>query len=155
MDGIDPDDPVVQLCIAGMTAEGAGDLDAAAARFRDAWDAHRTAYQGCIAAHYLARHQPDDTAALEWNRTALRLAEQADAEGADIAGFIPSLRLNLAHSHELLGQLDEARAELEIALVHLDALPESPYRGVVEQGLVNIRHRIDQHGTDQHGTTPA
>ena len=52
---IDPDNPVVALCAAGMAVEG--DSSAALALFEQAMLGRRDDYDACIAAHFVARHQ--------------------------------------------------------------------------------------------------
>src|SRR3712207_4675760 len=105
---MDPDNPVVRLCAEGMQAEFARRPDDARALFQQAWEARRSDYDACVAAHFLARQQPTPEDALLWNRRALDHAAAVEDE-AEVRGFYPSLYLNLAHSHEMLGALEEAR----------------------------------------------
>jgi len=81
---IDPSDPVVVLCAAGMQAEGTGDVDRAQALFEQAWDTATTDHQGCIAAHYLARHQRDPADTLKWNERCLTLANTVRRSGRQV-----------------------------------------------------------------------
>ncbi len=72
---IDPNNPVVRLCAAGISAEMAGRLDEAAGLYQQAWDARADDYDACIVAHYLARVQRTPSEALRWNQESLRHAE--------------------------------------------------------------------------------
>lgn len=137
---MDPDNPIVKLCVEGMKAESAGRHDEARTLFAQAWDAHSDDWEACIAAHYLARHQPTPEDTLRWNQEAL---DRANAVADDrIDGFYPSLYLNLGHSHEQLGNLDEARRYYDLAAAEAADLPGDRYGGVVRQGIENGRKRV-------------
>lgn len=125
MNGIDPENGVVRLCVAGVQAEQAGDGERAAELYRQAWDARGTDLEASMAAHYLARVQADDRARLAWNRTAL---DHAEVAGEATATFLPSLLLNLGHSLEMVGELADASAaydRAERALANLEPFAES------------------------------
>jgi len=110
---IDPDNPVVQLCIQGTQAEFRGEPDQACALYWRAWQAASDDYEACIAAHYVARFQDSPQETLRWNQEALRRAD-AVRDGR-VRDFYPSLYLNLGHSYELLGDEIEARRYYELA----------------------------------------
>src|ERR1041385_2987212 len=98
---INPENPIVKLCVAGMQAEAAGDLDGARRQFTEAWEQAGDDFERCIAAHYVARHQATAEERLRWNRQAHGFAE---AVGDDrVVDFFPSLLLNLANSYEEMG----------------------------------------------------
>ena len=127
----DTDNPVVQLCAAGMAIEG----DAPAARdlFAKAWEMRRDDYDACIAAHFVARHQPTPDETLRWNELAVRHAEAAPTDRA--APFLASLYLNLGESHRVLGHVADASAaaaRAREALIHLD---DGGYRDFVASGI--------------------
>lgn len=130
---MDPENPVVRLCARGMEAEAAGRPVEARDLFVQAWEARRDDYDACVAAHFLARHQPGPEEALRWNQAALAHAE-ADG-GERVHAFRPSLYLNLGHSHEQLGDLAEARRCYELALAHDAALAPGPYADTVRDGV--------------------
>ena len=131
---MDPDNPVVKLCAAGMVAEGEGRGADAKALFEQAWEGSRDDFEACIAAHYVARHQATPEAAFEWNERALRRAE---AIGADRAhDFFPSLYLNYAHSLEQVGRTAEACEHYARAALRVEQLPDSPYKQFVRSGIV-------------------
>ena len=137
---MDPSNPIVQLCVNGMAAEGEGRRDDAKALFERAWAQSRDDYERCIAAHYVARHQPTLDAELEWNAQALRCADTLTDDRA--ADFYPSLYLNHAHSLEKLGRTAEARGQYELAAAKLERLADSPYAQLVRLGVAAGRERV-------------
>ncbi len=110
---IDPDNPVVKLCLAGASAEFRGQSEEACRYYQQAWQAANDDYEACIAAHYLARCQPDPEQRLHWNRVALDKANAAADES--VAEFYPSLYLNMGQSYDLLGKSEEAQRYYDLA----------------------------------------
>jgi hypothetical protein len=130
---MDPNNPVVKLCAAGMAAEGEGRSADAKALFEQAWAESRDDFEACIAAHYVARHQTTTEAEFDWNRQAL---ERADRVADDrVHAFYPSLYLNLAHSLEKLGRTVEACELYAAAAVRLDGQPDTPYTQLIRSGV--------------------
>ncbi|MEU9606585.1 hypothetical protein [Streptomyces sp. NPDC048057] len=142
---MDPQHPVVALCAEGMRAEAAGAAEQAHDLFRRAWETAEAAdpvddHAACIAAHYLARHQPTPRDALHWNLVCL---ERADRVGDErVSGFYPSLHLNLGAAYRELDEPDRAREHFARAAERLDDLPcacRGPYaqwiRIAVAEGL--------------------
>lgn len=119
------DSPVVQLCIAGSQAEFDGRCDEAARLYAAAWDAATDDFEACVAAHYVARFQPDAEATLYWNQVALARAESVNDER--VRPFFPSLYLNLGQSYEVLGQ--PAVAQQYYSLSAALGFPHQPDRG--------------------------
>lgn len=142
---IDPNNPVVQLCQQGMTAEFEGRIDEARRLFMQAWDARQDDYDACIAAHYVARSQERPEEVLRWNQAAVdhaaRVSER-DSEHDSVRGFYPSLLLNLGWSYETLGDREQALTCYQQAAQRLADLPAGPYREVVEGGIANALQRV-------------
>jgi len=137
---MDPDNPVVKLCVDGMQAEMQGRPAEARDAFLRAWAARADAFDACIAAHYVARHQETAEESYRWNAEALA---QADAVGDErVRGFYPSLYLNLGHSCELLGDRAAAARYYELAEARLADVPEGPYGDVVRHGVAEGRRRL-------------
>jgi hypothetical protein len=134
---MDPDNPIVRLCVAGMRAEGEGRLDEARDLFGQAWAGRRDAFEAGIAAHYVARHQDSPEETLRWNEEALMQAEAVGDER--VRGFFASLYLNLGHEHEALGHTAEARRFYDLAAAELDQAPGGRYGDVVPSGIENGR----------------
>ena len=135
---IDSDNPVVQLCAAGMTVDG--DPVAARALFQQAWDSCRDDYDASIAAHYLARHQSSPADALHWNRVAAERAEAVPDGRAQL--LLASLYLNLADSYLTLACPAEALDAVERGIAALEFLPLDGYRAFVAHGLQRLRARL-------------
>jgi tetratricopeptide (TPR) repeat protein len=138
---MDPDNPIVKLCAQGMQAEATGDLAAAKACFEQAWDSASNDWERCVAAHYLARHQDTPEATLQWNEECLKCA---DAVGdATVAGFYPSLYLNIGHSHEILGDREQAIDGYRNAERLLGSLLPGPYADMVKNGVARGLERLN------------
>jgi len=137
---MDPENPVVKLCAQGMEAELAGRPVEARDLFTRAWEARTDDYDACVAAHFVARHQATPEETLRWNEEALTRA-RAVADGR-VHGFYPSLYLNLGHSHEQLGRLDDARRFYELAAASATDLPPDPYGDTVRDGIARGRERV-------------
>ena len=135
---IDPTNPVVALCAAGMEREGIP--DEARALFEQAWQARRDDYDAAIAAHYLARHQPSPEDTLHWNALAASHAELIGDGRAD--ELFPSLYLNLAASLAAMDRLDQARSTIALAAEHLAALPADGYRDFLAQGIKRLEAQL-------------
>jgi len=136
---VDTENPVVKLCVDGIRAEEEGRPDDARDLFTKAWDAHTNDYEACIAAHYLARHQPTPQDELRWNQEAF---DRATAVGDErVAGFWASLCLNLGKSYEDIGDRDKAVSHYTQADTHLSNIPPSPYRNMLERGINAAKQR--------------
>jgi hypothetical protein len=122
---LDSANPVVRLCADGM----AGDPTA----FARAWEARVDDFDACVAAHYLARVQPDPQATFEWNARAIEHARLVDSDL--VRGFMPSLHLNLGRSYEHIGDAARAAGEYRRAESCLDALDDDGYGALVRRGV--------------------
>jgi hypothetical protein len=143
--GLDPENAVVKLCVAGVEAEQAGDGERAAELYRQAWDARTDDLEASIASHYLARVQADAAARQQWNRRAL---EHALAAGEAAESFLPSLHLNVGHSHEELDELEEATASYERAAASLGGL-EAGLAESLSGPIDRARQRVREPATDR------
>jgi tetratricopeptide (TPR) repeat protein len=139
---MDPENPIVKLCVEGMRAEGNGRMEEALALFTQAWQAAGDDFERCIAAHYVARHQDTPAAMLRWNLEALERARGVGDE--QVAGFYPSLYLNLGYSYEQLGDADEAGRYYDLAEKMLGRLGDGRYADVVRSGIVRGKDRLKE-----------
>ncbi|QOY89004.1 tetratricopeptide repeat protein [Paludibaculum fermentans] len=137
---MDPDNPVVRLCVKGMECEFAGDFVGAARSFLTAWNQSTDDFERCIAAHYMARHQETPAGGLAWNQKSLNHAAAVDDDR--VRDFYPSLYLNLGKSHEDLGNREEAKHFYELAAKVADALAEGRYGGVVRDAVARALLRV-------------
>lgn len=135
----DPENPVMQLCAAGMQVDG--EPAKALALFEQAWAARRDDFDASVAAHFMARHQPTADATREWNKRALQHADALTDERA--MPLVPSLCLNLAESYRLDARLGEAEALVHRGLSVLDRLPyDDGYAQFVRSGLDRLLQRL-------------
>jgi len=139
---MDPENPIVKLCVAGMQAEFEGRLEDARTLFAQAWDEHRDSFEGCIAAHYLARHQDDPQQSLYWNELSLKYAQ--DVEDERVLEFFPSLYLNMGYAYEALANLEEAARYYELAAAKVEDLPDGSYGDVVREAILRGQQRISR-----------
>ena len=110
---MNPDNPVIKLCIEGTQAEFHGLIDQARSLYQKASAAAQDDYDACIAAHYVARHQENHRDRLHWNQVALDKANAVP--GDSVREFYPSLLLNMGQSYEFLGDLKEAKRYYDLA----------------------------------------
>jgi tetratricopeptide (TPR) repeat protein len=149
---MDPNNPVVKLCLEGLEAEAKGKFEDARGLFEQAWSVCEDDYDACMAAHFLARHQDNPKAAFDWNQEALN---RANAVGdARVQSFYSSLHLNLGHSYETLGALAEARRHYQMAADRLGAVPEGPYKDMLQNGIARGRKRTDSAEEEQEERHP-
>jgi tetratricopeptide (TPR) repeat protein len=142
---MDPDNPVVRLCVKGVEAETANRFEDARALFEQAWRSSTNDVEACIAAHYLARHQQSAVQTLWWNQIALARADATRDER--VRGFYPSLHLNLAQAHENLGQLAAARHHYERAGRSLDEIEDLDHRFAYEDSVARGLERTANTGS--------
>ncbi len=138
----------VQLALSGQ-------VDAARVCFDQLWlsTSPLDLFHRCVLAHYMADLQTDPDKELWWDIQALEAARAAAPESFDdrIPGvshraFLPSLHLNLAASHERLGQLDEARQHAQLASRTLDALQPSPLSDMTRAAIERICKKLGVQG---------
>jgi tetratricopeptide (TPR) repeat protein len=140
---LDPEHPLVKLCVAGMQAEARGDFAEASRLFQQAWDLRTNDFEACIAAHYVARHQDTPQETLHWNQLALQHAlSSGDPALPPLNDFLPSLYLNLGWSYEQLADPANATRHYTLAEACLVTLPAGPYREMVTQGVSNGLARV-------------
>ena len=144
---MDNENPIVALCVRGLAAETNRQVDDAIELYRQAWDSSTDHFEACVAAHYLARHQPTPRETMYWNHLALARAHAAEqaADHDRVRGFFASLHLNLGASHETLDQLPQARRHYELAADALAHVPDGGYRAVVEDGITRGLERTAMH----------
>ncbi|MFG2528612.1 hypothetical protein [Streptomyces sp. NPDC048516] len=134
---MDPELPVVRLCVEGMRAEAEGRSERALGLFQQAWDLAADDYEACIAAHYLARHQNSPEAVFRWNQECLDRADRVGDERVD--GFYPSLYVNMGHACQRLGRTARAHAYFTLAASRVGDAPEGQYgdwnRFAIAEGL--------------------
>ncbi|MGI5216356.1 hypothetical protein [Nocardia sp. CA-290969] len=147
-----------------VTLGRSGDIATARAHLLEIWAGigvvgdplHR-----CTLAHYLADLYDDPAQALAWD---IRALDAADSLGDDraqqyhaslqVAGFYPSLHLNLADNYRRLGSWDAAGEHLTAARRHLNALPDDAYGAMIRTALDEVAESVTQRSTEPRPSAP-
>lgn len=147
-----------------VTLGRTGDTETARARLLELWTGIGTGgapLHRCALAHYLADLYDDPAQALAWD---IRALDAADTLGDDraqryhaslqVAGFYPSLHLNLADNYRRLGSWEAAGEQLIAARKHLNALPDDSYGAMIRTALDQVAESIAQRSTEPRPSAP-
>lgn len=100
-------------------------------------------------AHAMADVQDDPRDELAWDLRALQAADAVTDERAaqagmagSVAGFYPSLHLNLGEDYRKLGDLPAARRHLELGQAAASVLSDDGYSGMIRGGLERLAGRL-------------
>ncbi|MEU8900937.1 hypothetical protein [Nocardia sp. NPDC048505] len=141
-----------------------GDPGAARAALTDIWKTlgpqgdplHR-----CTLAHFLADLQDDAAQALAWDVRALDAADSLTNERArqhhsslDVAGFYPSLHLNLADNYRQLGSFEAAQHALDAARACLHTLGADAYGDMIRTAVAEVEAAVRARSTARRDTAP-
>jgi len=137
---IDPNNHVVKLCTQGMVLEGQGKPEEASKLFFKAWHEGANEFEKFTAAHYVARHQKSVADKLKWDETALQLALKIDDNA--VKEYFPSLYLNIAKCYEDLNDIDNAKANYQLALSFTHVLPDNGYGNMIKGGIMKGIERV-------------
>lgn len=132
---IDTNNKIVKLRAQGMMLEGEGKNEEASKLFQLAWHEATDDFERFTAAHYVARHQENVVAKLEWDEIALRLALKINDDC--VKGAFSSLYLNVAKCYEDLNDIDNAGKNYQLALSFADLLPDNGYGKMIRGGVLN------------------
>lgn len=152
----DPD-LVMKAVGEGIKLSQSGDREAARRLFAEVWEQiggeRGDPFHRCALAHWMADVQDDVRDELRWDRRALEAAdlvsdERVAAAGvtSPVAGFYPSLHLNLGECYRKLGDYDQARHHLAAGRAAVDALPDDGYGRMISGGLQRLAERLPEHG---------
>ncbi|MFI0237802.1 hypothetical protein [Streptomyces sp. NPDC016845] len=115
----------------------------------------------CSLAHYLADLYDDPAQALAWDIRALDAADavtqqrvQEHHAGLHIAGFYPSLHLNLADNYRRLGSFDAATEHIDAAGEHAPGLPQDAYGTLLRTAIDEVAEAISQRDTSRRPSAP-
>lgn len=111
-----PNNPVVKLCLQGMSMEDAYKPEEACKLFLEAWNVAANDSEKFLAAHYVARHQKNAKDKLAWYETALQLAVSINDDTVNSA--LPALYAGMAQCHEELGDQVNAKSSIELSISH-------------------------------------
>ncbi len=115
----------------------------------------------CTLAHYLADLYEDPAEALIWDVRALDAAdalteERAQQHHADlhVAGFYPSLYLNIADNLRRLGAFAAAAEHINSAEQHTPALSDDAYGNTIRTAITEVHQAIDNRDTTRRASAP-
>lgn len=137
---MNPENPVVKLCVQGMEYESKGNVEGASRLFLSAWDQSRDDFERCIAAHYVARRQKSPEEVLMWNQRSLDYARAVGDE--KVSGFFPSLYLNMGKAYEDLGKRENARGFYAMTVEVLSSLPDNEYGRMIRDAIQRALERV-------------
>ncbi|MEV4205553.1 hypothetical protein [Nocardia salmonicida] len=155
-------DPIMARITQGVSDFRTGDPDRARAGLLAVWadigpagdPLHR-----CTLAHYLADTYDDPAEALVWDVRALDAADTlTDTRlhdhhaGLQVAGFYPSLHLNLADNFRRLGAFPAATRHIEAARERLDTLPDDDYGALIRGACTGVAAAIAAEDTTRRPT---
>src|SRR5204863_1042711 len=103
----------VHLCLQGMRMEDEGKPEEASKLFLQAWNEATNDFEKFIAAHYVARHQKNDSDKLKWLETTLQFALKLNDD--TVKSAFPTLYLNIAKCYENLNDPGKAKKNYELA----------------------------------------
>jgi tetratricopeptide (TPR) repeat protein len=139
----------------GIELSQSGNREAARCLFSEVWEQiggdRGDPFHRCALAHSMADVQDDVGDELRWDQWALAAADLLTDERAatagvtsPVAGFYPSLHLNLGECYRKLGNYEQARQHLEAGLAAVDALPDDGYGRMISGGLQRLAQRLPE-----------
>ncbi|MGY0499759.1 hypothetical protein ACWZHB_14840 [Nocardia sp. FBN12] len=155
-------DPIMTRITQGVTDFRTGDPDRARSALLEVWrdigpagdPLHR-----CALAHYVADTCDDPAEALVWD---VRALDAADAltdtrlhdyhAGIQVAGFYPSLHLNLADNFRRLGAFPAATRHLDAARECLHTLGDDDYGDTIRRALTEVATAVTTEDTTARPT---
>lgn len=157
-------DTTMNAITEAVTLGRSGDIATARARLLELWTGIGVAGDAlhrCTLAHYLADLYDDPAHALAWD---IRALDAADSLGDDraqqyhaslqVAGFYPSLHLNLADNYRRLGSWDAASEQLAAARKRLNALADDAYGTMIRTALEEVAESIEERSTAPRPSAP-
>lgn len=137
----------------GIALSQRGERHAARQLFAEVWrdigGASGDPLHRCAVAHSMADVRDDVREELAWDLKALEAADLITDERAaragvasPVAGFYPSLHLNLGECYRKLGDLDRAREHLERGRASVAALGDDGYSQMINGGLDRLGERL-------------
>lgn len=152
-------DQVMAAIGEAMALGRGGDTTDARARLAQLWEQVGVAgdpLHRCTIGHYLADLCDDAAEALTWDVRALDAADaltddraKAHHASLSVAGFYPSLHLNLADNYRRLGSLAAASRHLDEARRRLNVLGDDAYGQTVRTGVDNVAAALAARSTER------
>ena len=108
-----PNNPIVKLCLHGMSMEEKGEPEEAGKIFLQAFNESSDDFEKFITSHYVARHQQNVSDQLHWLQATLQYALKVNDE--TVTSAFPSLYFKIAKCYEELGDIENAKKNYELA----------------------------------------
>lgn len=157
-------DPTMEQIGLAVELGRAGDVDTARRQLVDRWEAVGPSgdpFHRCTLAHYLADLYDHPAEALIWDVRALDAAASLSDERAQghhqslqVAGFYPSLHLNIADNLRRLSAFDAAHEHISRAQERSVALPEDGYGRMIRAAIEEVSAAIDGRDTARRDSAP-
>lgn len=111
------------------------------------WSERDAPLQRCTIAHFLADTEDDPDEELAWDLRALEVAtgsqdQNQDAIDPDMAGFLPSLHLNVGDAYRRTGDTLRARRHAKYGLERSARAQHDGYDGAIRAGLERLSDRL-------------
>ncbi|MFE3390018.1 hypothetical protein [Streptomyces anulatus] len=157
-------DPTMEAIGQAVSEGHAGDSASARQKLLNLWSEigvtgdplHR-----CSLAHHLADLYEDPAQALAWDIRALDAADAMSEQrvqehhvGLHIAGFYPSLHLNLADNYRRLGSFEAATEHIDAAKTHVASLPQNPYGDLLRRAVQEVAEAIAGRDRSRRASAP-
>ncbi len=157
-------DPTMEAIGKAVGLGREGDLESARRDLLTIWQQIGVAgdpFHRCTLAHYLADLHDEPAEALIWDVRALDAADALTEERAQqyhaslhVAGFYPSLYLNIADNLRRLGSFEAATEHIHYAEKHAAALSDDAYGTTIRTAIDEVRQAIDDHDTARRASAP-
>ncbi|HEY9564841.1 MAG TPA: hypothetical protein VIR30_13840 [Nocardioides sp.] len=157
-------DPMMEAIGNAVILGRAGNPEAARRNLLAIWEQIGSAgdpFHRCTLAHYLADLHEEPAEALVWDVRALDAADALTDERVEqhhvnlqVAGFYPSLHLNIADNLRRLGAFKAAREHIEQARLHSSALSDDAYGNTIRTAISEVRRAIVNRDTARRTSAP-
>lgn len=157
-------DPMMEAISKAVGLGREGDNESARSDLLAIWQQIGVAgdpFHRCTLAHYLADLYEDPAEALIWDVRALDAADGLSDERAHqhhaslhIAGFYPSLFLNIADNLRRLGAFEAAAEHISNAEQHTSALSDDAYGNTIRTAIHEVHQAIDNRDTARRTSAP-
>ncbi|NBE54286.1 hypothetical protein [Streptomyces boluensis] len=115
----------------------------------------------CSLAHHLADLYEDPAQALAWDIRALDAADalteqrvQRHHDSLELAGFYPSLHLNLADNYRRLGSFRAAAEHIDAARTHAPSLARDAYGDLIRGAVHEVAQAIARQDRTPRASAP-
>ncbi|SEH32657.1 NAD(+)--rifampin ADP-ribosyltransferase [Chryseobacterium culicis] len=110
-----PFNPVIRLCLQGMSFEEKEMPEEAIRLFLQAWEEASDDHEKFLAAHYVARHQKTVADRLQWLETSLEFALKINDD--TVKSALPALYQNISKCWQELGDAEKSKKNAELSLL--------------------------------------